>query len=93
VMHYDLEWNPAVMEQKTGRVDRIGSLSWRERQPVEIFYVWRDKTYEAAIAEAVRRRLRMMRLLLGAGNWLSDDPGEQRQLEDFERKYRLSFSP
>ena len=25
VVHYDLAWNPAVLEQRTGRVDRIGS--------------------------------------------------------------------
>ncbi|HEY6724547.1 MAG TPA: DEAD/DEAH box helicase, partial [Polyangiaceae bacterium] len=32
VFHYDLTWNPATLEQRTGRVDRIGCLAQRERQ-------------------------------------------------------------
>lgn len=31
VIHYDLGWNPAAIEQKTGRTDRIGSKAMRER--------------------------------------------------------------
>lgn len=31
IVHYDLPWNPATLEQRTGRVDRIGSLAQRER--------------------------------------------------------------
>jgi hypothetical protein len=29
VVQYDLDWNPALMEQQVGRIDRIGSLSRR----------------------------------------------------------------
>jgi hypothetical protein len=32
VVHYDLGWNPATIEQRTGRVDRIGSKTQRERK-------------------------------------------------------------
>ncbi|HMF57733.1 MAG TPA: C-terminal helicase domain-containing protein, partial [Pyrinomonadaceae bacterium] len=32
VVHYDLGWNPATLEQRTGRVDRIGSKALRERR-------------------------------------------------------------
>lgn len=32
VVHYDLAWNPATLEQRTGRVDRIGSRTQRLRQ-------------------------------------------------------------
>lgn len=31
-MHYDLAWNPAVLEQRIGRVDRIGSKPFREQE-------------------------------------------------------------
>jgi hypothetical protein len=37
VIHHDLDWNPAVLEQRTGRLDRIGSLASREDQPVVIY--------------------------------------------------------
>jgi hypothetical protein len=30
VIHYDLGWNPAAVEQRTGRIDRIGSKAARE---------------------------------------------------------------
>ncbi len=32
VIHYDLGWNPAAIEQRTGRTDRIGSKAARERK-------------------------------------------------------------
>ena len=31
VVHYDLGWNPAILEQRTGRTDRLGSKAIRER--------------------------------------------------------------
>jgi hypothetical protein len=31
VIHYDLGWNPATLEQRTGRTDRLGSKAMRER--------------------------------------------------------------
>ena len=80
------------MEQKVGRVDRINSFSWRTRRPVEIIYVWQPGTYEERIVQAVENRLVMVRTLLGAGQWLSDDPETQRKFEEIE-KYQLSFKP
>lgn len=35
VIHYDLGWNPATIEQRTGRTDRIGSKAFRERKLAE----------------------------------------------------------
>ncbi len=32
VIHYDLGWNPATLEQRTGRTDRLGSKAMRERK-------------------------------------------------------------
>ena len=32
VIHHDLPWNPAKLEQRTGRVDRVGSLAERLRR-------------------------------------------------------------
>lgn len=31
IVHYDLGWNPATLEQRTGRTDRLGSMAMRER--------------------------------------------------------------
>ena len=36
VIHHDLRWNPADLEQRTGRVDRHGSLSERRFRQIDI---------------------------------------------------------
>lgn len=92
VLQYDLEWNPAAMEQQVGRIDRMGSLSWRSCRPVEVCYAWQPNTYEERIASKVEHRLQMMRILLGAGAWLSNSPESQATIDQLE-KYRLDFSP
>ena len=37
VIHHDLDWNPSVLEQRTGRVDRVGSLAERTGEPIVVF--------------------------------------------------------
>jgi hypothetical protein len=92
VMHYDLEWNPASMEQQVGRVDRLNSYSARTQKPIEVIFVYQPKTYEARIVHVVQKRCEMLRVLLGAGQWLAEVPEEQGNLSDLE-KYRLDFHP
>lgn len=36
IVHYDHEWNPAKLEQKTGRVDRVGSKSERLSEKIDV---------------------------------------------------------
>jgi hypothetical protein len=70
----------------------MGSLSWRTKKSVEIHHVWQPRTYEETIARKVQQRVQMMRTLLGAGQWLSDEPSEQKEFQALDR-YRLNFSP
>ncbi|UFS72652.1 hypothetical protein LPW11_10750 [Geomonas sp. RF6] len=35
VIHHDLPWNPAKLEQRTGRIDRVGSLAERQYDPAQ----------------------------------------------------------
>ena len=37
VVQHDLCWNPSTLEQRTGRVDRIGSKSERVPQPIDVY--------------------------------------------------------
>lgn len=92
VVQYDLEWNPALMEQQIGRVDRIGSLSRRISRPLEVLWAWVPGTFEEHMAKKVRERMEMMKVLLGAGEWLAASPEEQETIADLER-YRLNFAP
>lgn len=47
-VHLDLPWNPAVMEQRAGRVYRLG-----QTRPVEIYSLVADEGIEARIASIV----------------------------------------
>ncbi|MDQ3674988.1 MAG: hypothetical protein M3365_11505, partial [Gemmatimonadota bacterium] len=73
VIHHDLPWNPAKLEQRTGRVDRIGSLSARLQQEhgdvpesaVDIGLPYVAGTYDETIFRRVLARRREFRCLLG----------------------------
>jgi hypothetical protein len=73
VIHYDLAWNPAVLEQRTGRADRIGSKTFRERELVagiekpflEIPVPFLAGTYDERMYEELRLRAQMFEVLTG----------------------------
>jgi hypothetical protein len=73
VVHFDLAWNPAVMEQRTGRTDRIGSKTFRERamdtnQPssyLEIGVPYLAGTYDERMYEELRLRAQTFEVLTG----------------------------
>jgi hypothetical protein len=87
VIHHDLPWNPAKLEQRTGRVDRIGSLSERlrdradgtERDNTDI-HVWlpyMNGTYDETIFLRVMARRREFRCVLGnRPEWEHADSGD-----------------
>ena len=85
VVLFDLTWNPAAMEQRIGRVHRLGG-NRRANEKVTVVYCFQKGTYEAEMAKVVQKRCEMMRVLLGAGQWLDED----RDVKDFER-YSMTF--
>ncbi len=80
------------MEQRVGRVDRVGSLSHRVRKPVRVGYAWTPNTYEQYMAKTIDERVAMVKVLLGAGEWLSDSPETQAAITDIA-EYQLDLSP
>lgn len=85
VVLYDLPWNPALIEQRIGRVHRLGGMRSHAR-PVEVIYCYQNDSYEDVIAQRIKQRCRMMHALLGAGTWLD----QEREVQDLER-YRMTF--
>jgi superfamily II DNA/RNA helicase len=73
VLHHDLCWNPATIEQRTGRVDRIGSKVERERMGVqdgegptlEIAVPYLAATYDERMFEELYRRAQLFEVTLG----------------------------
>lgn len=64
VLH-DLSWNPAKLEQRVGRLDRVASLSSVRREPVEIFVPYLAEGYDAWKFRRVLRRAEMQEALFG----------------------------
>jgi hypothetical protein len=79
VIHYDLAWNPAVLEQRTGRVDRIGSKTFREREAagptktvlLEVGVPFLAGTYDERMYEELRLRAQTFEVLTG-GDFTAD---------------------
>jgi superfamily II DNA or RNA helicase len=87
VVLFDLTWNPAAIEQRIGRVHRLGGVK-KPGEKVKVIYCYRKGTYEEVMAERVQRRCDMMRVLLGAGLWLD----QNREIRDL-KKYEMKFPP
>lgn len=70
VNHYDLEWNPASMEQRVGRIDRINSLVSKLRLQdknitMDIYYPYIKNTIDESIYKTVKDREKWFNLILG----------------------------
>ena len=80
VIHYDLGWNPATIEQRTGRTDRIGSKTERERKlaasrdkavlekdmpGLEVALPYLAATYDERMFDALRTRAQVFEILTG----------------------------
>jgi superfamily II DNA/RNA helicase len=101
VIHYDLAWNPAVLEQRTGRADRIGSKTFRERNGLpdeekpflEIGVPFLAGTYDERMYEELRLRSQMFEVLTG-GDFAADNAeGTDEKEEDEDQEHSLHFIP
>jgi superfamily II DNA/RNA helicase len=62
LVHFDLEWNPARLEQREGRIDRLG----RElKEPARIYYLLVKDTYDERMFHQPIARQRWQGILLG----------------------------
>ncbi len=63
ILHYDLEWNPAKMEQREGRVDREGY--GHEGEAIDVQFFLLKGTYEERIFHTVMQRDQWFQILMG----------------------------
>lgn len=100
VVHFDLAWNPAVLEQRTGRVDRIGSQTFRERAVktrleetfLEVGVPYLAGTYDERMYEELRLRAQTFEVLTG-GDVAADDTDQEPSHETEGTERGLSFVP
>jgi len=65
VIHHDLSWNPSDIEQRTGRVDRLGSKAEQISESVEVFLPFVAETQDEKQYRVVMDRERWFQVLMG----------------------------
>ncbi len=100
VVHYDLAWNPAVLEQRTGRVDRIGSKTFRERSGTNNGHAFLDVgvpflagTYDERMYEELRVRAQTFEVLTGGDVGADNVEGRDDTDEAEGHEEGLEFPP
>lgn len=74
VILHDLNWNPAVMEQRVGRLDRVGSYASVHQSPVDIYVPFLADSYDEYQYSSVLQRAEMQELVFGRNdNVITDD--------------------
>ncbi len=65
VIHHDLDWNPSVLEQRTGRLDRIGALAERLGMNIEVFEPYLAGTHDEKMFRVVKDRAQWFDIVMG----------------------------
>jgi SNF2 family DNA or RNA helicase len=76
VVNVDMPWNPARVEQRIGRVDRIGQTA----DVVKVVNVWYPDTYEARMYRVLFERQKIWWIIVGPASGII----AQRLVEAFE---------
>lgn len=89
VIHFDLPWNPMRLEQRIGRVHRLG-----QEHPVRVINLVSRGTIEAYVLEILERKIRMFELVVGEmeeilGAWQSHGTFE----DEVFRRWTESLDP
>jgi hypothetical protein len=65
VIHHDLDWNPSVIEQRTGRVDRLGSKGEMTKLPIVVYQPYLEGTQDEKQFRVVKDRERWFNVVMG----------------------------
>jgi hypothetical protein len=65
VIHHDLDWNPSTLEQRTGRLDRIGAKVERCRESIDVFLPYVSATQDEKMFRVVMDRERWFGVVMG----------------------------
>jgi hypothetical protein len=65
VIHHDLDWNPSLLEQRTGRVDRLGCKAERASAPIQVYLPYIAATQDEKMYRVVRDRERWFQIVMG----------------------------
>jgi hypothetical protein len=64
VIHHDLDWNPSTIEQRTGRIDRLGCKA-ENRHPIHVYLPYLAGTADERQYRVMLDRERWFRIVMG----------------------------
>jgi len=76
-VNYDLPWNPLRIEQRIGRVHRLG----QERE-VHVVNLWAEDTVEEYLIELLDRKIHMFELVVGELDMILGDLAGRKSFEE-----------
>ena len=81
VVLHDLNWNPAMLEQRVGRLDRVDALAEKRNPPapVEIFVPYLAESYDEAQFRRVLSRAEMQEAFFGRNDAVFEDDIETEE--------------
>jgi hypothetical protein len=87
VIHHDLDWNPSVLEQRTGRLDRIGALAERENKNIEVYEPYLAGTHDEKMYRVVKDRAQWFDVVMGRASGSDEHrtDAEERRLPLHDR--------
>lgn len=65
LIHYDLSWNPSTIEQRTGRVDRMGAKAEVVKEAINVFLPFVAATQDEKMYRVVTDRERWFQVVMG----------------------------
>ncbi len=77
LVNYDLPWNPLRIEQRIGRVHRLG-----QDKEVHVVNLWAEDTVEEYLIELLDRKIHMFELVVGELDLILGDLDSRRSFED-----------
>jgi SNF2 family DNA or RNA helicase len=78
MINYDLPWNPMRIEQRVGRLHRLG-----QKETVSIFNLSVNNTIEAYILDILAHKIRMFELVIGELDLILGELGDERGFERY----------
>ena len=76
IVLHDLNWNPALLEQRIGRVDRRGSLATAKKLPVEVFVPFLSTSYDEYQYRVMLERAELQELAFGHNEFITEEISE-----------------
>ena len=65
VIHHDMSWNPSALEQRTGRIDRLGSRAEKVGKEIQVYLPYVEGCQDEKLFRVVMDRERWFGVVMG----------------------------